>query len=73
MQEIKHRREKRYTVEAVENNDFFTPTPERSPKFDKRSPSSVKNSSTAPTYSVFRRAKKIKPKDNIGLDFFHEQ
>ena len=49
-------------MEAVENNDFFTPTPERSPRFDKRSQYSMKNTSTAPTYSVFRRAKKIKPK-----------
>ena len=69
MQKIKQRREKRNTIEAVENNDFFTPTPpERSPKFDKR-----KNTATAPTYSVFKRANKIKPKDNIGLDFFHGQ
>ena len=73
MLEMKHWREKRNTMEAVENNDFFTPTPERSPKFDKRSQYSMKNTSTAPTYSVFRRAKKIKPKDNIGKDFFHEQ
>ena len=73
MLEMKHWREKRNTMEAVENNDFFTPTPERSPTFDKRSQSSVKKNSTAPTYSVLRRAKKIKPKDNIGLDFFHEQ
>ena len=73
MQEMKQRREERNTIEAVENNDFFTPTPERSPKFDKRSQYTVKNTTTAPTYSVFKRAKKIKPKDNIGLDFFHEQ
>ena len=71
MQEMKHWREKRNTMEAVENNDFFTP--ERSPKLDKSSQYSMKNTSTAPTYSVFRRAKKIKPKDNIGIDFFHEQ
>ena len=52
---------------------FFTPTPERSPKYDKSSQYFMKNTSTALAYSVFRRAKKIKPKDNIGIDFFHEQ
>ena len=32
---------------------------------------SENDTSTLPTYSVFRRARKIRPKDNIGLDFFH--
>ena len=71
LKEMKEKREKINFVEAEENNDFFTPTPEKSPKLDKRNVHSENDTSTLPTYSVFRRARKIRPKDNIGLDFFH--
>lgn len=73
LKEIKEKRDKINLVEADENNDFFTPTPEKSPIFEKRNQLSEKNISTGQTYSVFRRARKIKPKDNIGLDFFHQR
>ena len=71
LKDIKAKRDQKNSVEANENNDFFTPTPEKSPMFEKRNQLSDNNISTGQTYSVFRRARKIKPKDNIGLDFFH--
>ena len=66
---MKDRKENKKSGEAEENNDFFTPTPEKSPRLEKRNQYSENN--TIPTYSVFRKATKIKPRDNIGLDFFH--
>ena len=68
------------------SNDFFSVTPEqekspkfnRKEKFDDSKKEEMRNKidideNKSKSYSVFRKARKIMPRDNIGLDFFSKQ
>ena len=62
------------------SNDFFSVTPEqeKSNQFDNSKKEEMRNKidideNKSKYYSVFRKARKIMPRDNIGLDFFSKQ
>ena len=62
------------------SNDFFSVTPEqeKSNQFDNSKKEEMRNKidideNKSKSYSVFRKARKIMPRDNIGLDFFSKQ